>query len=194
MSCRMVTHWGNTLLLQMLKPDWIMFLHCNSQMAFSCSCSYSILFPRVLRQWPHTFHSQGICRSYISIPKEIDSRSVGCLISMGREADEPFSPTHYPHLGSNFGNKSIVVSTVWAVDFVKNALLKRHFCYHSLWSASVTYMLSVNNSCMDFGPSDGKVVLKPREGYVPKVLLTSFRAQAILCHRSPRVILRNHSP
>ncbi len=41
------------------------------------------------------------------------------------------------------------------------------------------HALSVSNSCVDFGPSDCKVILKPREGYVPKVLSTPFRDQII---------------
>ncbi len=39
--------------------------------------------------------------------------------------------------------------------------------------------LSVNPVCLEFGPNDSKVVLKPRLGYVPKVLSTPFRAQVI---------------
>ncbi len=39
--------------------------------------------------------------------------------------------------------------------------------------------LSVNPACLEFGPNDSKVVLKPRLGYVPKVLSTPFRAQVI---------------
>ncbi len=35
--------------------------------------------------------------------------------------------------------------------------------------------LSVNSACLEFGPNDSKVVLKPRLGYVPKVLSTLFR-------------------
>ncbi len=34
-------------------------------------------------------------------------------------------------------------------------------------------------SCLEFGPNDSKVVLKPRLGYVPKVLSTPFGAQVI---------------
>lgn len=37
--------------------------------------------------------------------------------------------------------------------------------------------LSVNISCLDFGPKDCKVILKPR--HVPKVLSTPFKAQVI---------------
>ncbi len=39
--------------------------------------------------------------------------------------------------------------------------------------------LSVNPACLEFGPNDSKVILKPRLGYVPKVLSTPFRAQII---------------
>jgi len=34
-------------------------------------------------------------------------------------------------------------------------------------------------SCLEFGVDNSKVVLKPRHGYVPKVLSTLFRAQVI---------------
>ncbi len=39
--------------------------------------------------------------------------------------------------------------------------------------------LSVNPTCLEFRPNDSKVVLKPRLGYVHKVLSTPFRAQVI---------------
>ncbi len=39
--------------------------------------------------------------------------------------------------------------------------------------------LSVSPTCLQFGPNDSKIVLKPRHGYVPKLLSTPFRAQVI---------------
>ncbi len=39
--------------------------------------------------------------------------------------------------------------------------------------------LSVNPAYLDFGPNNSKVILKPRLGYVPKLLSTPFRAQVI---------------
>ena len=39
--------------------------------------------------------------------------------------------------------------------------------------------LSTSASCLEFGPNDSKVILRPRHGYVPKVLSTPFRAQVI---------------
>ncbi len=53
--------------------------------------------------------------------------------------------------------------------------------------------LSVNPVCLKFGPNDSKVVLKPRLGYVPKVLSTPFRAQVItLSAFPPRWVARSH--
>ncbi len=55
--------------------------------------------------------------------------------------------------------------------------------------------LSISPACLEFGPNDSKVVLKPRHGYVPKVLSTPFRAQVItlsvlpLSEEGPGVIL-----
>ncbi len=40
-------------------------------------------------------------------------------------------------------------------------------------------LASVKPVCLEFGPNDSKVILKPRLGYVPKVLSTPFRAQII---------------
>ncbi len=39
--------------------------------------------------------------------------------------------------------------------------------------------LSVSPTCLHFGPNNSKVILKPRHGYVPKMLSTRFRAQVI---------------
>ncbi|XP_039546711.1 ubiquitin carboxyl-terminal hydrolase 37-like [Pimephales promelas] len=39
--------------------------------------------------------------------------------------------------------------------------------------------LSISSACMEFGPNDSKVILKPRHGYVPKSLNTPYRAQVI---------------
>ncbi len=39
--------------------------------------------------------------------------------------------------------------------------------------------LSINPACLEFGPNDSKVVLKPLLGYVPKMLYTPLRAQVI---------------
>ncbi len=42
--------------------------------------------------------------------------------------------------------------------------------------------LSVSEMCMDFAPGLVKVTLRPRPGYIPKVLSTSFRTQVVTLH------------
>ncbi len=41
---------------------------------------------------------------------------------------------------------------------------------------------SVSETCMDFAPGLVKVTLRPRLGYIPKVLSTSFRSQVVTLH------------
>ncbi len=45
--------------------------------------------------------------------------------------------------------------------------------------------LSTSPGCLEFRVIDSKVVLKPRQGYVPKVLSTPFRAQFITLSALP---------
>ncbi len=44
---------------------------------------------------------------------------------------------------------------------------------------------SVDESCLEFGPGDGHVVLRPRPGYVPKVPTTPFRDQVVSLQALP---------
>ncbi len=46
-------------------------------------------------------------------------------------------------------------------------------------------VLSTSPACLEFGPNDSNVILKPRHGYVPKVLSTPFRAQVITLSALP---------
>ncbi len=41
---------------------------------------------------------------------------------------------------------------------------------------------SVSETCMDFAPGLVKVTLRPRPGYIPRVLSTSFRSQVVTLH------------
>ncbi|XP_077082750.1 uncharacterized protein LOC143736071 [Siphateles boraxobius] len=45
--------------------------------------------------------------------------------------------------------------------------------------------LSVSPACLELGPDDSRVILKPRHGYVPKVLSTLFRAQVVTLSALP---------
>lgn len=44
---------------------------------------------------------------------------------------------------------------------------------------------SVSLSCLEFGPGNSRLVLKPRHGYVPKVLSTPFMAQVVTLYVLP---------
>ncbi len=44
---------------------------------------------------------------------------------------------------------------------------------------------SVDESCLEFGPANSHVVLRPRPGYVPKVPTTPFRDQVVSLHALP---------
>ncbi len=43
-------------------------------------------------------------------------------------------------------------------------------------------VFSVSEMCMDFAPGLVKVTLRPRPGFIPKVLSTSFRSQVVTLH------------
>ncbi|KAL0162808.1 hypothetical protein M9458_042204, partial [Cirrhinus mrigala] len=45
--------------------------------------------------------------------------------------------------------------------------------------------LSVNSSCLEFGPADSHIVLRPWPGYVPKVPTTPFRDQVVTLQAIP---------
>ncbi len=45
---------------------------------------------------------------------------------------------------------------------------------------------SVDDSCLEFGPGNSHVVLRPRPGYVPKVPNTPFRDQVVNLQALPR--------
>lgn len=76
----------------------------------------------------------------------------------------------------NIASKSNVKHFI-LVNSLKTALL---LALASVKRVGDLQVLSVSASCPEFGPNDYKVVLKPRLGYVPKVLSTPFRAQVIL--------------
>ncbi|KAI2655623.1 Transposon Ty3-G Gag-Pol polyprotein [Labeo rohita] len=78
---------------------------------------------------------------------------------------EPSSVASHPLLGSSV--------ELDALSF-KTALLT---ALTSIKRVGDLQALSVNNSCLEFGPADSHVVLRPRPGYVPKVPTTPFRDQ-----------------
>ncbi len=55
--------------------------------------------------------------------------------------------------------------------------------HHEGWGPT---HISVNDLCLEFGPADSQIILRPWPGYVPKVLTTPFRARWWACKRFPR--------
>ncbi len=47
------------------------------------------------------------------------------------------------------------------------------------------HAFSVNDSCLQFGPADSQIILRPRPGYVPKVPTTPFRDQVVSLQALP---------
>lgn len=57
---------------------------------------------------------------------------------------------------------------------------------------------SIDDSCIEFGPGDFRVTLKPWKGYVPKVISTPFKVQVLILSAFPHVYCkcgqRTHPP
>ncbi len=47
------------------------------------------------------------------------------------------------------------------------------------------HAFSVDDSCLQFGPEDSQIILRPRPGYVPKVPTTPFRDQVVSLQALP---------
>ncbi len=47
------------------------------------------------------------------------------------------------------------------------------------------HAFSVDNSCLQFGPADSQIILRPRPSYMPKVPTTPFRDQVVSLHALP---------
>ncbi len=126
-------------------------------------------------------HSPSMLKVYVAAiaasHNPIDGQSVGrnnlvVRFLKGSRRLNPPRPVTVPAL------KSPPFEPIQSVDIcplmLKTALL--------LAQASVIRMgdlqaLSVNSSCLEFGAKDSEIVLKPRYGYIPKVISTPFKAQ-----------------
>lgn len=71
-----------------------------------------------------------------------------------------------------------------SVDF-RSLLLKTALLLASVKRMGDLQVRSVSPTCLESRPGDSKVVLKPRHGYIPKVLSTPFQAQIITLSAIP---------
>ncbi len=59
------------------------------------------------------------------------------------------------------------------------------FALASIKRVGDLHAFSVDDSCLQFGPADSQIILKPRPGYVPKVPTTPFRDQVVSLQALP---------
>ncbi len=116
-------------------------------------------------------------------------RQLSCPFSEGSQEVESTSATYCPYMGSAHCTEGLERPSLWAatvyeppVTSLKTALL---LALASVKRVGDLQALSISPACLEFGPNDSKVVLKPRHGYVPKVLSTPFRAQVITLSALP---------
>ncbi len=110
-------------------------------------------------------------------------RQCGGSVPMRRQENESSASSYSSTLGLTYRTKGSERAPVWTIaihepqnTLVKIALL---LALVSVKRVGELQALSINPACLELGPNDSKVVLKPRLGYVPKVLSTPFRAQVI---------------
>ncbi len=59
------------------------------------------------------------------------------------------------------------------------------FALASIKRVGDLHAFSVDDSCLQFGPADSQIILRPRPGYVPKVPTTPFRDQVVSLQALP---------
>ncbi len=59
------------------------------------------------------------------------------------------------------------------------------FALASIKRVGDLHAFSVDDSCLQFGPADSQIILRPRPGYVPKVPTTPFRDQVVSLQAMP---------
>lgn len=102
----------------------------------------------------------------------------GCTPSMLKVYMVAITVNHALGAGQSVGRNNLVIkfwTCQWPLSLKTALLLALALVKH----VGDMQELLVGASCLEFGPNDCKVILKPRHGYVPKVLSTSFRVQVI---------------
>ncbi len=107
-------------------------------------------------------------------------RQLSCPFSEGSQEAESASAPYHPYMGPAHRTEGPPFEPLQSTNLrplsLKTALL---LALASVKRVGDLQALSISPACLEFGPNDSKVILKPRHGYVPKVLSTPFRAQVI---------------
>ncbi len=98
----------------------------------------------------------------------------------------PTRPTAVPSLDLSVVLEGLVTATFEPLESAQERILTLKVTLllplTSLKRVGDLQALSVSEMCMDFAPGLVKVTLRPRPGYIPKVLSTSFRSQVVTLH------------
>ncbi len=120
-----------------------------------------------------SLHPQSVCRTlkvYVRLnpprPHLVPSWDLPSVLTALKE--EPFEPLQSVEL-KFLSLKTVLLTALASVKRVGDL-----------------QAFSVDDSCLEFGPADSHVVLRPRPGYVPKVPTTPFRDQVVNLQALPR--------
>ncbi len=96
---------------------------------------------------------------------------------------------HDPVEGKSLGKHDWVVRPVEPLQTVEPKFLSMKtlllLALASIKRVGDLHAFSVDDSCLQFGPADSQIILRPRPGYVPKVPTTPFRDQVVSLQALP---------
>ncbi len=108
------------------------------------------------------------------------------LSCMGPDCLRPVRPTAVPSWDLSVVLEGLVTAPFEPLESASDRILTLKvvllLALTSLNRVGDLQAFSVSETCMDFAPGLVKVTLRPRPGYIPKVLSTSFRSQVVTLH------------
>ncbi len=127
----------------------------------------------------------------IAARRELDEIPLGrhhmvSAFMRGARCLRPFRPTAVPSWDLSVVLEGLVTAPFEPLESASDRILTLKvvllLALTSLKRVGDLQAFSVSETCMDFAPGLVKVTLRPRPGYIPKVLSTSFRSQVVTLH------------
>ncbi len=127
----------------------------------------------------------------IAVRRELDEIPLGrhhmvSAFMRGARCLRPVRPMAVPSWDLSVVLKGLVTAPFEPLESASDQILTLKvvllLALTSLKSVGDLQAFSVSETCMDFAPGLVKVTLRPRPGYIPKVLSTSFRSQVVTLH------------
>ncbi|KAL0204548.1 hypothetical protein M9458_002566, partial [Cirrhinus mrigala] len=149
---------------------------CSTHGEDPASCDISVILS-FLQELLDKGRSPSTLKVYVAAITASHAPTAGQSVGRNNLVEvEPSSSPHYPYLGPLNGLEGTEGPSFRTITEFRSSSVKR---------MGDLQALSVSPSCLEFGPGDSKVILKPRHGYVPKVPSTPFRAQVITLSALP---------